>query len=321
MDEARGIEQDIDRADALGHGGDRGAVAHVELCDLGHAFACQRCQPLFVDVGGEHRGALAREGERAGAANSGGARGHECAFAFQAVRHVILLGSSTEASPSLRSEAKQSRSPAWQRLDCFVASAPRHDGARVSDYPARRRPCRRCRDSGWRVPCRRRSIVVPRCCDRAPATESGWPDAVAARLLERGAALRQFPRPRSACWRVPLRRSMRTRSPVRSNASPPPAAASGEALRMDGEPDVPDWRPSPMQGSAVMPRLIRAAGGCMLTTSARAGIADRSGAAHDQQGVLVDRRARDRRCGRGSPPGRRTRRRALERVRVGGFDR
>ena len=26
-------------------------------------------------------------------------------------------------------------------------------------------------------------------------------------------------------------------------------AASGEALRIDGVPDVPDWRPSPMQGS------------------------------------------------------------------------
>ena len=50
---------------------------------------------------------------------------------------------------------------------------------------------------------------------------------------------------------------MRTRSPVRSRARPPPAAASGEALRIEGEPDVPDWRPSPMQASEVMPRLIR----------------------------------------------------------------
>ena len=49
---------------------------------------------------------------------------------------------------------------------------------------------------------------------------------------------------------VPLLRSMRTRSPVLSSARPPPAAASGEALRIEGEPEVPDWRPSPMQGSA-----------------------------------------------------------------------
>jgi hypothetical protein len=51
------------------------------------------------------------------------------------------------------------------------------------------------------------------------------------------------------------------------SASPPPAAASGEALRIDGEPDVPDCRPSPMHGNDVMPLLISAAGGCMFTTS------------------------------------------------------
>src|SRR5215469_15497821 len=58
---------------------------------------------------------------------------------------------------------------------------------------------------------------------------------------------------------VPLLRSMRTLSPVLRIASPPSAAASGEALRIDGEPDVPDCRPSPMQGSERMPRLISAA--------------------------------------------------------------
>jgi hypothetical protein len=46
---------------------------------------------------------------------------------------------------------------------------------------------------------------------------------------------------------------MRTRSPVLSNASPPPVAASGDAFRIDGEPEVPDWRPSPMQARAVTP--------------------------------------------------------------------
>jgi hypothetical protein len=50
---------------------------------------------------------------------------------------------------------------------------------------------------------------------------------------------------------VPRLRSMRTRSPVLSSARPPLAAASGEALRIEGEPDVPDWRPSPMHGSEV----------------------------------------------------------------------
>ena len=34
-------------------------------------------------------------------------------------------------------------------------------------------------------------------------------------------------------------------------------AASGDALRIDGEPEVPDWRPSPMQGSDVMPFFRR----------------------------------------------------------------
>jgi len=70
---------------------------------------------------------------------------------------------------------------------------------------------------------------------------------------------------------LPLLRSMRTLSPVCRIARPPLAAASGVALRIDGEPEVPDCRPSPMHGREVMPRLINAAGGCMLTTSAPPG--------------------------------------------------
>ena len=106
-------------------------------------------------------------------------------------------------------------------------------------------------------------------------------DLLPRRLARRVAvAAAAFPAPRGAarvrrreseCSPVPLLRSMRTRSPVLSSASPPPAAASGEALRIDGEPDVPDCRPSPMQGSEVMPCLISAAGGCMFTTSAEPG--------------------------------------------------
>ena len=49
------------------------------------------------------------------------------------------------------------------------------------------------------------------------------------------------------------------------------AAASGDALRIDGDPEVPDCRPSPMQGSAVIPCLIKYEGGRMLTTSAAPG--------------------------------------------------
>ena len=70
---------------------------------------------------------------------------------------------------------------------------------------------------------------------------------------------------------VPFLRSMRTWSPVLISANPPPAAASGEALRIEGEPEVPDCRPSPTQGSACTPFLSSAAGGCMLTTSAPPG--------------------------------------------------
>jgi len=42
------------------------------------------------------------------------------------------------------------------------------------------------------------------------------------------------------------------------DCSPPSAAASGDAFRLQkGSPEVPDWRPSPMQGRARMPgRLI-----------------------------------------------------------------
>ena len=40
---------------------------------------------------------------------------------------------------------------------------------------------------------------------------------------------------------------------------------------MEGLPEVPDWRPSPMQGRAVTPALISWAGGRMLTTSAAPG--------------------------------------------------
>src|SRR3546814_8837371 len=60
-------------------------------------------------------------------------------------------------------------------------------------------------------------------------------------------------------------------SPVRSQASPPPAALSGETFRIEGLSDVPDWRPSPTVGSHLCPLRIIASGGCLLTTSADPG--------------------------------------------------
>src|SRR3546814_10754717 len=48
-----------------------------------------------------------------------------------------------------------------------------------------------------------------------------------------------------------LLRSMRTRSPVSMRARPEPAADSGEALRIEGLPEVPLWRPSPMVGHSM----------------------------------------------------------------------
>ena len=60
-------------------------------------------------------------------------------------------------------------------------------------------------------------------------------------------------------------------SPFFSKASPPPTAASGEMLRIEGLPEVPDCRPSPIVGSALTPRFNSTAGGCMFTTSALPG--------------------------------------------------
>ena len=85
MHEAGRIEQDVGLAGALGHCRHRGAVAGVELCDLGDAFLLEQCQLGLVDVGGEHGGALARKRQRAGAADADGGGSHEGALAFQAV--------------------------------------------------------------------------------------------------------------------------------------------------------------------------------------------------------------------------------------------
>ena len=85
MHEAGGIEQDVDLAGALGHGGDGGGVARIEPGHFRDAFALERGELAFVDVGGEHRRAFARKGDRAGAADSDGGGGDEGALALQAV--------------------------------------------------------------------------------------------------------------------------------------------------------------------------------------------------------------------------------------------
>ena len=69
--------------------------------------------------------------------------------------------------------------------------------------------------------------------------------------------------------RLPM--STRTLSPVLSNASPPPTAASGEAFRIDGLADVPLCRPSPTHGNSRTPPFTSRSGGSMFTTSAAPG--------------------------------------------------
>ena len=51
----------------------------------------RRGEAALVDVGGEHGGALARESDRAGAADAGGGGGDKGALALQAVGHGLLL--------------------------------------------------------------------------------------------------------------------------------------------------------------------------------------------------------------------------------------
>ena len=84
----------------------------------------------------------------------------------------------------------------------------------------------------------------------------------------------------------PWVRSTRTWSPVLRLAGPPPAALSGEALRIEGVSEVPDWRPSPMVGR-LMPFQQRI-GRLHVDDLGPAGPADGSGAADHQDGAFVD---------------------------------
>ena len=53
-------------------------------------------------------------------------------------------------------------------------------------------------------------------------------------------------------------------------------------------PEVPDWRPSPMQGSEMHAALDERGGRLHVHHLGGARIAERPGAAHDQDRVLVD---------------------------------
>jgi hypothetical protein len=87
VNEARGVEQDVHRADPISDRPDRGAVAHVEFGHLGDAFVLQRGEAFLVDVGRKYRCALARKGDRTGAADAGGSGGDKGALALEAVGH------------------------------------------------------------------------------------------------------------------------------------------------------------------------------------------------------------------------------------------
>ena len=85
MHEACRVEQDVGLAGALGHGGDRCAVAYVELRHFRDAFALEGFELGLVDVGSEHRCPFTRKSQRTGAADSHGGGGDEGALALQAV--------------------------------------------------------------------------------------------------------------------------------------------------------------------------------------------------------------------------------------------
>ena len=78
------------------------------------------------------------------------------------------------------------------------------------------------------------------------------------------------------------------RSPVRSSARPPPAAASGDALRIEGDPEVPGLPAVADAGQRRDAAFDQRRRGLHVHHLGRAGIADRSDAADHQDGALVD---------------------------------
>ena len=83
--ETRRVEQDVDLANALGEGVDLGGAANVEPCRLGDAFLAQGGDAAFIDVGGDHRGAFARECYGACAPDARRCGGDNSAFSLQAI--------------------------------------------------------------------------------------------------------------------------------------------------------------------------------------------------------------------------------------------
>ena len=81
---------------------------------------------------------------------------------------------------------------------------------------------------------------------------------------------------------------MRTRSPVRSSARPPPAAASGEAFRIEGERGGPRLPAIAHARQIVDPFPDQVRRGAHVDDFRRARITDRPRAAHEQDGAIVD---------------------------------
>ena len=163
-------------------------------------------------------------------------------FQFEHGRRALLVMRWAGASPA---------QTAWRER---TSPLPQGRGLRgVSDCRAAGPWSWRRAGTWWRpsAPCRRRAGPLP--CGRFPATASGSAAPCSRRpsRARRGAA--SISASETSMSQVPLLRSIRTLSPFFRMARPPPAAASGEALRIEGEPDVPDWRPSPTQGSERMP--------------------------------------------------------------------
>src|SRR5262249_13821246 len=90
--EAGGIEQDIDGAEPLGLRLDGGGIARIELHALRHARRLQVGEGYLVDVAGDHAGALARERDRRGPADTRTRCRAEGELPFQTIGHVLLPG-------------------------------------------------------------------------------------------------------------------------------------------------------------------------------------------------------------------------------------
>src|SRR6201999_2737011 len=104
------VEQDIDLADAPSEGVDIGRVANVEPCRLGDTLLGERRDALFVDVGGNNRGTLARKCDGACASDARRRCGDNGTFALETVSHVVLL-ISFRFAPALSQSSLRTQGP------------------------------------------------------------------------------------------------------------------------------------------------------------------------------------------------------------------